>query len=191
MAMLVYGLLGAITVIVLLNWLNALIKPSRVPWLSGKQHSRKTAAWRGFAAIVAVGILANVLAPLLKSFPEDAPAHRPAQRVAQPSPEAQVATAEQQIKAQEAAQKAAAEQAATRKKDAAFAECRQQLPNHVKHPSSIDVHILQVDFSLRENGQVFVNIPFSAKNDFGATVEMLAVCHVWEGHPTRINIRNP
>ena len=80
-------------------------------------------------------------------------------------------------------------QAEARKKDTAFLTCRKLINGQVKDPHSVDVSILNVVTSLRENGQVFVNIPFTAKNSFGQRRKMEATCHIWDGHDPKITLR--
>lgn len=76
-----------------------------------------------------------------------------------------------------------------RKKTEAFVECLNLAKSQVKFPLSVDVSTLSVVKSLRENGQVFIAIPFTAENSFGQRVKMEATCHVWKGHETKITLR--
>ena len=90
------------------------------------------------------------------------------------------------------AQPAAAPAAATtdeHEKDAAFRTCRKLINEQVKDPHSVDVSITGVVTSLRENGQVFVTIPFAANNSFGQPRNMEATCHIWDGHDPQITLR--
>lgn len=80
-------------------------------------------------------------------------------------------------------------QADERKKDAAFLTCRKLINGLVKDPLSVDVSTLSVVKNLRENGQVFVTIPFTAKNSFGQRRKMEATCHIWDGHDPKITLR--
>lgn len=96
------------------------------------------------------------------------------------------------LRAAPSAQPAAAPAAATtdeREKDAAFRTCRKLINEQVKDPHSVDVSITGVVTSLRENGQVFVTIPFAAKNSFGQPRNMEATCHIWDGHDPQITLR--
>ena len=77
----------------------------------------------------------------------------------------------------------------TYKKDAAFLTCRKLINEQVKDPHSVDVSITGIVTSLRENGQVFVTIPFTAKNSFGQPRNMEATCHIWDGHDPQITLR--
>lgn len=76
-----------------------------------------------------------------------------------------------------------------KKKTEAFIECLNLAKRQVKFPLSVGVSTLYVVNSLRENGQVFVSIPFTAENSFGQRVKMEATCHVWNGHETKITLR--
>ena len=80
-------------------------------------------------------------------------------------------------------------QAEMRKKDAAFLTCRKLINGQVKDPHSVDVSITGVVTSLRDNGQVFVTIPFTARNSFGQPRNMEATCHIWDGHDPQITLR--
>lgn len=76
-----------------------------------------------------------------------------------------------------------------RKKTEAFVECLNLAKSQVKFPRTVDVSTLSVVKSLRENGQVFITIPFTAENSFGQRVKMEATCHVWKGRETKITLR--
>ena len=100
------------------------------------------------------------------------------------TPPAQTAAAVSQPTAEEQQK-----QAETRKKDAAFLICRKLINGQLKDPHSVDVSTTDVVTSLRDNGQVFVTIPFSAKNSFGQPRNMEATCHIWDGHDPQITLR--
>jgi len=88
-----------------------------------------------------------------------------------------------------ASQPTAEEQQKQAKKDAAFLTCRKLINGQVKDPHSVDVSVAGVVTSLRENGQVFVVIPFAAKNSFGQPRNMEATCHIRDGHDPQIALR--
>lgn len=114
----------------------------------------------------------------------------PVQAAAAPPPEKVLPSPEEQVAAMSAKMRAEKEKAAERKKDEAFATCRNLINANVKHPRTVDVSILQVVNNMRENGQIFVVIPFTAKNDFGMEIDMEATCHIWDGHEPKITLRN-
>jgi hypothetical protein len=151
----------------------ALKTPHKAPFLGAhKTRANVLLRYGGFCVVCFVLALALPVIGVSDSALDNA-SHRAAPPAAAPPPTAE----ELQKKADE------------RKKDAAFLTCRKLINGQVKDPHSVDVSTLFVVKSLRENGQVFVTIPFTAKNSFGQPRKMEATCHIWDGHDPKITLR--
>ena len=151
----------------------ALKTPHKAPFLGAhKTRANVLLRYGGFCVVCFVLALALPVIGVSDSALDNA-SHRAAPPAAAPPPTAE----ELQKKADE------------RKKDAAFLTCRKLINGQVKDPHSVDVSTLFVVKSLRENGQVFVTIPFTAKNSFGQSRKMEATCHIWDGHDPKITLR--
>ena len=151
----------------------ALKAPHKAPFLGAhKTRANVLLRYGGFCVVCFVLALALPVIGVSDSALDNA-SHRAAPPAAAPPPTAE----ELQKKADE------------RKKDAAFLTCRKLINGQVKDPHSVDVSTLFVVKSLRENGQVFVTIPFTTKNSFGQPRKMEATCHIWDGHDPKITLR--
>ena len=153
----------------------ALKSPHKAPFLGAhKTRANVLLRYGGFCVVCLLLALALPVIGVSDSALDNA-SHRvaPAQSAAASQP-----TTEEQQK-----------QAETRKKDAAFLVCRKLINGQVKDPHSVDVSITGIVTSLRDNGQVFVTIPFTAKNSFGQPRNMEATCHIWDGHDPQITLR--
>ena len=167
------GFFFSLAIIGVVALFYALKAPHKAPFLGAhKTRTNVLLRYGGFCVVCFVLALALPVIGVSDSALDNA-SHRAAPPAAAPPP-----TAEELQK-----------QADERKKDAAFLTCRKLINGLVKDPLSVDVSTLSVVKSLRENGQVFVTIPFTAKNSFGQPRKMEATCHIWDGHDPKITLR--